>query len=44
MKWRSIFAVSLVTTLMLLSAVMAVGQNHLPLYAPHGLGTEPASI
>jgi hypothetical protein len=44
MKLRSIFAGSLVTTLMLLSAVLAVGQNHLPLYAPHRPGTEPPPI
>ena len=43
MKLRSIFAGSLVTTLMLLSAVMAVGQSQ-PLYAPHAAGTKPAPI
>ena len=44
MKLGSILAGSLVGSLMLLSAVMAAGQNHLPLYAPHRPGTEPPPI
>src|SRR5271165_942890 len=44
MKLRSIVTGSLVSSLMLLSAVLAVGQNSLPLYAPHRPGTEPPPI
>jgi hypothetical protein len=44
MKWRSILAGSLVSSLILLSAVMAAGQAFQPLYAPHRPGTEPRPI
>jgi hypothetical protein len=44
MKLRSIIAGSLVSTLMLLSAVMAAGQSSQPLYAPHRPGTPPPVI